>query len=296
MPRNRAAGAGGGGGKWLTTFNDMMTLLLTFFVLLLSMGSLEGGKTRKLYTEFRAALGVLGMGKSHEYEVVKPIVPILKIGEREKIVKNVYRIREDEKGSPGEDALRQREERRNIVVRSVPEETALPVSHRDAAMDGESEAPLLPQEMIQREALRMGAAELEKEDSGVTYEIRDQYTVAISVPQLFLFDPGQAEVKPSARRILKRVAEFLTRHPDLNVVVEGHTDGASIQTERFPSKWELSVARAAAVVRVLLAESELAPERFGVTGLADSRPMTPGEDAADLPENRRVEILLTYTF
>ena len=48
--------------NWLATFNDLMTLLLTFFVLLLSMGSLEGGKTKKMYTELRDALGVLGSG------------------------------------------------------------------------------------------------------------------------------------------------------------------------------------------------------------------------------------------
>ena len=282
-------------GNWLATFNDLMTLLLTFFVLLLTMGSLEGGKTKKMYTELRDALGVLGSGTGEETEVFKPILPVLKIGKRQKAVENLYRIEEGQEASPGEDALRQKEPPANVVVKSIERKEETEVGERSDTTDTEyRKIPPLPDEVIRRKKLMAGTKDLRQENPELSFEIRDENTIAISVPQLFLFDPGSAEVKSRASGILGRIAAFLSRNPELGIVVEGHTDNIPIRTARFPSNWELSVARAVNVVNILREESNLAPNRFAAAGYGDSRPV----NAEDTPEarakNRRVAILLSY--
>jgi len=283
-------------GNWLATFNDLMTLLLTFFVLLLSMGSLEGGKIKKMYTELRGAFGVLGSASGKEEEIFKPILPVLKIGKRNKVVENLYRMEEDREASPGEDALRQKETPSNVVVKSIQkktEETANRVRSDTTDME-RRKIPPLPEEVIRRKKLMAGAEDLKQENPGLSFEIRDENTIAISVPQVFLFDPGSAEVRGRANKILGRIADFLNRNPELGIVVEGHTDYVPINTNRFPSNWELSVARAVNILNILSEKSNLNPNRFAAVGYGDSRPVNTEDIPEARAENRRVAILLSY--
>ncbi|MBI4774912.1 MAG: OmpA family protein [Deltaproteobacteria bacterium] len=282
-------------GNWLATFNDLMTLLLTFFVLLLTMGSLEGGKTKKMYTELRGALGVLGGGSGEETQVFEPILPVLKIGKRKKVVENLYRVEEDQEASPGEDALRQKETPANVVVKPIQTTGEIGDGETSDTTDTEyRKIPPLPEEVIRRKKLMAGAEDLKQETPGLSFEIRDEDTVAISVPQVFLFEMGSAELKGEASKILDRIAGFLNRNPELGIVVEGHTDNIPIRTARFPSNWELSVARAVNVLNILRERSDLGPDRFAAVGYGDSRPVNTEDTPEARAENRRVAILLSY--
>lgn len=112
--------------------------------------------------------------------------------------------------------------------------------------------------------------------------------VAIVVRDRILFPSGSATLQPAAVDLLRTLAPSLAALPG-SITVEGHSDDVAISTARFPSNWELSAARAAAVVRVL-ATLGLPPERLGALGLADSRPLT--TDPTRRSENRRVEIVV----
>lgn len=112
--------------------------------------------------------------------------------------------------------------------------------------------------------------------------------VTIVVRERILFASGSATLQPAAINLLRTLAPSLASLPG-SITVEGHSDDLAISTIRFPSNWELSAARAAAVVRAL-AGMGIPAARLGALGLADSRPVT--GDPARRAENRRVEIVI----
>lgn len=112
----------------------------------------------------------------------------------------------------------------------------------------------------------------------------------IELPSSLLFDSGEAELNPGAMRLLGDVADLLGGEP-YSLRVEGFTDSVPINTPRFPSNWELSSARAAAVVR-LFAEEGIDPERMSATGYGEFRPVADNTTAEGRARNRRVLIKL----
>jgi chemotaxis protein MotB len=119
----------------------------------------------------------------------------------------------------------------------------------------------------------------------------DDRVVTVRLGDRVLFDLGSADLRPDAAATLHRVGIALAR-VGAEVRVEGHTDDLPIATARFPSNWELSTARAAAVVRVLVGAG-MAPSRLSVAGFADARPLRPEPTAEARAANRRVEIVVT---
>ena len=110
-----------------------------------------------------------------------------------------------------------------------------------------------------------------------------------------LFDSGSVEINAKGKKILLVVADSIRAHKDQKLLVEGHTDnlplGASLK-ERFPSNWELSTARAAAVVRFLQKEGQLQPERLSARGYSYYRPVASNQTKEGRHQNRRIEIIL----
>ncbi|MDW8367395.1 MAG: flagellar motor protein MotB [Abditibacteriales bacterium] len=106
-----------------------------------------------------------------------------------------------------------------------------------------------------------------------------------------LFDRGSAELKPSAKEILRRVMEKI-RPLNYPMRVEGHTCNLPIRTAQFPSNWELSTARATNVVRFLLAEGLYPAERLSAAGYADVHPVAPNDEEANRIRNRRVDLVI----
>lgn len=109
-----------------------------------------------------------------------------------------------------------------------------------------------------------------------------------------LFEPGSATLTSAGEEHLAAVAEDLEEvYPDRLVRVEGHSDNAPLSPtlqEKYSSNWELSAARAAAVVRHLTEAHELEPNRFVIAAFADTQPVASNESAAGRRQNRRVRI------
>lgn len=105
-----------------------------------------------------------------------------------------------------------------------------------------------------------------------------------------LFDEGSTTLKSGGTLLLDRLAQLLSRN-GCDVSVEGHTDDLPIHTARFPSNWELSTARAAAVTRYFI-ERGIAPSRLTAAGYADTRPLAANDDAAGRARNRRVALVV----
>ena len=113
--------------------------------------------------------------------------------------------------------------------------------------------------------------------------------VVLRFPDTILFDRGSAEMRNEARLLLSRVGGFIGTLPNA-IETEGHSDTLPIQSSQFPSNWELSVARATAVVRYLVETQGVSPFRLAARGLGEHKPLFPNDPVAGEPRNRRVEI------
>lgn len=113
--------------------------------------------------------------------------------------------------------------------------------------------------------------------------------VVLRFPDGILFERGRAELGSGARQILDRVAGviFGLSNP---IEAEGHTDTLPIRSAQFPSNWELSVARATAVVRYLVEAHAVSPLRIAARGVGEHQPLVPNDPVRGESRNRRVEI------
>jgi len=110
-----------------------------------------------------------------------------------------------------------------------------------------------------------------------------------------LFDSGSAKLNDRGMELLQMMADPLKNNKDQNIVVEGHTDNIPLSPglkKRFPSNWELSTARAAAVVRVFQEQAGIQPERLSARGYSFYRPVAPNTSQDGRHQNRRIEIIL----
>jgi chemotaxis protein MotB len=130
--------------------------------------------------------------------------------------------------------------------------------------------------------------QLEKEEVRLLHNERG---LVLRLPEFLLFDSGQAQLRPEAMPMLNKLADILNLIPN-QVIIEGHTDNRPIHTPQFPSNWELSTARAAALVRFLVEEHHLDPGHLGAAGYGEYRPVEDNGDEKGRQANRRVELII----
>lgn len=121
--------------------------------------------------------------------------------------------------------------------------------------------------------------------------IVNEGTVSFRISSEILFASGEASLSAPGLAVLGRLVPVLASAARHRIVVEGHTDNIPIQTERFPSNWELSTGRAASVVRYLQSQG-IDPARMRATGFADTRPLAPNDTPQGRAQNRHVEVIL----
>ena len=117
--------------------------------------------------------------------------------------------------------------------------------------------------------------------------------VEIAINAKILFISGDARLLPESFGVLEQIARVLRDRSKNNILVEGHTDSVPISTAKYESNWELSSARAGAVVR-FFADTGIEAHRMAAIGRADNFPLIIGDDAAARAANRRVTILVEY--
>lgn len=120
-------------------------------------------------------------------------------------------------------------------------------------------------------------------------ELQGKLTVRMA--EKVLFPSGSATVSKEGQATLRAVAAGLKEVQGRIIRVEGHTDNVPIHSARFPSNWELSSARAIAVVRVMQAEG-VDPALLGAAGYAEYQPIAANDTAEGRAQNRRIEISL----
>ena len=113
----------------------------------------------------------------------------------------------------------------------------------------------------------------------------------MSLQESLLFPSGSAVVNPKGKEALGTLAQVLNMNPDINVVVEGHTDSVPIRG-KYEDNWALSVARSTAIVRLLTETYKVDPTRVTASGKSKYEPVDTNLTAEGRQRNRRTEIIL----
>lgn len=239
---------------WIVTFADLATLLLTFFILLLSFAEMDVEKYRAMANSMAVAFGSSNV------------------------------LAEDIGGSP----LTMIE---SDTV-SLPEPTESQAREPEFIDErAEGAAPTqIPGGVIDL-ASRM-IRELESEVASEALSVNyDQNQVVIRFSEEATFRSGEAAIKPEMIPIIERVVNVLSACTG-DVLVSGYTDNRPISSDRYRSNWDLSAARAVSVVHELVMNRQVPADRVVAAGRAETNPLAPNDTPENRALNRRVEIAI----
>lgn len=117
--------------------------------------------------------------------------------------------------------------------------------------------------------------------------------VYVSMSDRLLFKSGSATVEEKGKEALKLLGDVLDKNPDIDILVEGHTDNVPIKTSVYKDNWDLSVMRATSIVRILSNDYKIASTRMTASGRGEYFPKADNETAEGRAKNRRTEIILS---
>ena len=118
-------------------------------------------------------------------------------------------------------------------------------------------------------------------------------SVYVSLQEKLLFKSGSDIVDPKGVAALRSLALVLNSTKDINVLIEGHTDNVPIKTMHFKDNWDLSTARATAIVRILTKDNGFDSRRITSSGRSEFRPLNPNDTPEGRAGNRRTEVILS---
>ncbi|MEZ0121793.1 MAG: flagellar motor protein MotB [Candidatus Reddybacter sp.] len=249
---------GAGVPAWVMTFADLMTLLMCFFVLLLSFAEMDILKFKQVAGSMREAFGVQRTVPSDQSETEMDFVEgqVIDMPLHEKV---------------GElDAMDPKALDPQAMEKLLEE-----IQAEQTKAEASKLAALLSEEIT------AGAIELESTSDSIIIRINERAS----------FPSGRAKLRSGFIDVLDKIHLALSE-VEGTVTVSGHTDNRPIHTKRFRSNWELSAGRAVSVLHALLRSNLLDSRRFLIEGFGDSQPLVANDTPENRARNRRVEITL----
>jgi chemotaxis protein MotB len=118
--------------------------------------------------------------------------------------------------------------------------------------------------------------------------------VYVSLEEQLMFKTGSYTLDPKGKEAIRSLGEVLASNPEINILVEGHTDNVPLNgAAQIKDNWDLSVMRATAVTKIILNNTNIAPNRITASGRGEFVPLEEGETPEARKKNRRTEIILT---
>ncbi|MCP3664123.1 MAG: type VI secretion system protein TssL [Gammaproteobacteria bacterium] len=250
---------------WLATFADLMSLLMCFFVLLLSFSEIDAIRFKKMAESMKDAFGV------------QREIPATEIVMGTSVIKQEFSPSTIPEPSPMDDIRQQTQE--DLIQNLKVDEAVMDAVEEKIREEVEQQAEEI-KELLQEE-INDELVIVETEESRIIIRIQEKGS----------FPSGSAKLNPGFLEVMDRISGAVATSPG-RVIVAGHTDNIPISTARFRSNWELSSARAVTVLHALLDNPDIDQERVQVEGHADSQPLESNDTAEDRAVNRRVEIIL----
>ncbi len=249
-----------GSPAWMTSYGDLMSLLLVFFILLFSFSVVDVDDFIKAIGGIDAAIsGSKGTFKMTDTNSVQSPVPSGRAP-----------VPSEAKGGG------------TSAVKKTPVAT---MKKLQVTRD-EVQAMVKLKKTIEREII----GESGPENINLTITERG---LLVSLKEQILFDRGKAKLHSEVDPVLDVLGVTL-RSNSFSIRVEGHTCDLPVGTPAFPSNWELSTARAVSVSRYLIKEGQITPERLSVTGYGEYKPIVPNTSEENRSLNRRVDIIVLY--
>lgn len=219
--------------------------------------------------------------------VLFAVLVTLQMRENQRLVKNAER--QQEALQRQEVLLKEQEEREaESNQRQEIKQPPLVLPNIQPLMEYPSFEPLMRIDIFERsqDAVR------ETRIDNVEIVLLEDDSVKVSVQGPVFFELGEAVLRPQVTAFLDRLGGVIEQTP-YAIEVIGHTDDHPVDTEIFPSNWELSAARAARVARYLIDAADIDPRRFTVMGRGEYEPAVANTSDANRALNRRVEIIIT---
>lgn len=267
MAKKRPEDPPKGSPAWMSTFSDLMNLLLCFFVLLFSMSTVDTEKLQQVVASMQSSISILPAGGSS-------------IGEGEMI-------------SAGVRQLEFMDSYYNEIANSAAENSEVQTDGKLSVEQAYEQQALLESEemaeQIQQELERSGLGEQVDVDFTAEY-------VQLNLSGAILFESGKAELVSGAIPIVDKIGKILETYDKNIVEVEGHTDNVPINSARYESNEVLSVYRALAVTERLRETTDLDPKYLKFAGRGDYVPVADNSTAEGRALNRRVEIKIYNSY
>lgn len=275
--------------SWMGTFADLMSLLMCFFVLLLSFSEMDVLKFKRLAGSMRTAFGVQNQ------------VDVNSIPKGTSIIAQQF-----SPGKPDPSPLRTVMQQTTdsdfqtlevLCEAEVEKAVAEMCDKADDQSEGEPVQVIVAQmvQEIKDEAESKAIDIADKLQEEVAEDIVEIETrgrkIIIRVQEKGSFSSGSASLEADFIPILEKLIDILNEVGG-KISVEGHTDDIPIKNAQFPSNWHLSISRALEVATGLFSTGEIDEGRFSIVGFADSQPLVPNDTPENRAKNRRVEIVL----
>lgn len=271
---------------WLATFADLMSLLMCFFVLLLSFSEMDVLKFKQLAGSMREAFGVQREIKVKDIPKGTSIIAQeFSPGRPEPTPLNEVRQFTTETSKQNLDVRRQEGQAEFLDPKAGELQEVLKQAQQ------EEEDQKQAKQAAREDAIKMALA-LQKEigEGSVDVETKEG-KVIIRVREKGSFQSGAAELNADFIPIVSKIRDVLVDVSG-NVSIQGHTDNIPINTAEFASNWALSSSRALSVAQELFADGRIDQSKYQVIGLADTKPLAPNDTATNRAQNRRVEIII----
>lgn len=290
-----------GSPAWMSTFSDLMNLLLCFFVLLFASSTMDEGKIQQIMASFNnISFSVLEAGSVSLEE--GPIVSggvtqlpgIESFLEYIGVSSEVKGNNQDLSATGADDGTSDKSDQPDSIEPNTEE--VLDESSKDSGKEELSAKDLKEQLDVhgleQSEEMYDEISEMTESyniDDRVVMDFNSQY-VSLDLNGAILFDAGKAEIREDARMFMQKVAAILGKYKKCVIEIEGHTDNVPIHNSAFESNLYLSTARATKVYEYVMEQADLRKENMKVAGYGDSRPVASNDTEEGRAKNRRVSI------
>jgi len=274
---------------WMGTFADLMSLLMCFFVLLLSMATMDANRFKKMAASLNDAFGV--QRKVIAYEIVKGTSVVAEHftpaqGERTILDEVRQQTTDTEKEHLGKDSETESEEKKQEQADKLKEDLAkaqIVTEYVEA-----KEEKIAAAEDLAEEIKEFVVEEIEQDLLSVETDLA---RVIIRIHEKGSFASGSAEFNPAFIPLMEKITAVVNGSEG-TVTVAGHTDNIPIKAGLYRSNWELSAARALMVAQSLLTDGSVDESRLIIEGHADTVPLVDNDSPTNRAQNRRVEIIL----
>lgn len=268
--------------RWMVSYADFITLLFAFFVVMYATSQVNEGR----YHDLKGALAVAFTPSDATPQAAAPAATVAQADTAPPAA--AASVTPQPAPSPTDPAAPSTPLPADPATPSS--DPASPPTPVDPTEKAEIEKNAERTEHMKQLATRVDEHLQTLVEDGQVQVTRGARGIAIEINAAVLFDPANADLKPASHEALRALAKTLSKVVE-PLQIEGHSDDAPIATKAFRSNWELSAARAASVARFLI-DAGVAPNRIGVAGYAEYRPLTANADAASRARNRRVTIVV----